>query len=1536
MSDWWADAPVAGDKGEWWKAAPVDGAPPDPPPTVKPAPQRNLIERVADFATAPARGLIERADVGGGLTRGATGLLASTRHAVGDFIDQTVQAGPRAIMRALTGGAETAYDDPLGARAGADEALAVNREVGFDRTEAAARIGGRPTLAQVLENPTAALEQGAAYYGSQAAESLPAMALAIATRNPELGAGILGGTTGVQSYTDLRGQGVGRGDAAEVAALSGLAEAAGESFGLPAVMSRGGGLQSLIMAALKEGGQEAPVAVAQRNIEDQATGRETPIVEQLLEALDASVVGAGIGAGAKVATNPTLAPESPVATAPVDLVEVLRAAQAARDAATPPPAEATPPPAPAAAPRQGVPEPPVGAMPPERAVSPVEAADAVPATDVPPPRPVEAPVAPAAQVAAPGDEAQAVDLSAGTRGTVRDGSTRATYDVLDDGTVRLNSLTTPKKDRGQGTGRKVLQEFLADVDAADRPSTLTVAPMSADTTAEGLQKLYESEGYEVVGQDDAGNPLMRRPASSERAAAPPAAPAPPPTGRVTSTKNEFTDAERAERGAEPIIMGGSVSNEATIDKARKALKATPERGAEVVEKLRNAGTEGISLDDEAILLAEKVRLQTARDAAAERASDLEATEEQRAVAQREWEAAEESINQLDEAARAGGAEWGRLGQFRQQLLRDDYTFAALERKARAREGRPLTMEESATLKIEADKFQALQAKLDETQKALDEAATQAGAAQTFQQLVQEMKTSLRSERAKPRPALATLKARADAARAKLQALEPAKNTKRQGGSAIDPRAFVYLSEIGAYHVANGAVTFAEWVARMAADIGAAFKSLSAAGKRAVYKAAKEQAVAVAAAPRKVRDAAAVLKDIDPAKLTHNDVYDLAAAKVASGMKGEAEVMAAVTEELQAVAPGITERDVRRLFSEYGKAKFPSKDADKKKLRELRALVQLQESIDRLNEGLKPLNSGLQRDKATEEIRTKRAQLNQLIKSLSTGATPEEVDALNEARARNLKNQIADLERQIETGERPTKPPAPEPNEEVRRLREVRDDLKAQLKAIDDSGKPVETPDSRYQKARATSIAKQIAQVRARIAANDYARAEPKAPRQLNAANTQAAFDLAKAKQEFARKQFESEMKKRSPIRKAFAHSIDGINLARAIMTSFDLSGVLRQGGFISLGRPLLAANGIPGMLKSFVSEKAQFASADEIAKRENAPLYKRYGLDITDPNALELSKMEEAYMSRLVSKFPRALGGGFIRGSARSYTTFLNRLRADTFDAMAATLAKSSELTAEEGKAIANYVNVATGRGKIGLTPQAAAGLNTVFFAPRLVASRFNLLGGQPLYGGTARTRALVASEYARFVAGIGVVFALAAMAHDDDDPDRKVELDPRSANFLKIKFGNTYLDPMTGLAQVTTFLARELTGEKLTGKGELVPLRNRYRLSDATGEAVPPNYKVRFGGDTGADILARFARTKLAPVPGAIVNLVAGENLVGEETTIPGEASSLVTPLSFRDIDKIYKEHGIGNGSAIVALNLLGFGVQYRDPRKKDEKAGK
>ncbi len=1002
--------------------------------------------------------------------------------------------------------------------------------------------------------------------------------------------------------------------------------------------------------------------------------------------------------------------------------------------------------------------------------------------------------------------------------------------------------------------------------------------------------------------------------------------APKPEPKITSTKNAVMEEERANEGRDPIVKAAEVSNEETLDIARDRIRRNPSEADEIVFRLNNTGLASVSSVDEAVLLLEKVRLRNARDEAADRASDEKGTDESRALAKQKWYELELKINDIDQATNAAGSEWGRMGQFRQRALRDDYTFAAMERKQRVLEGRALTLNESAKIKAMAEQIEQMQIAADKARRDLDDANMRAQSAATYDQLVKSMSAALRGER-KTRPLIETLKAGAD------ESMKELRKMLTRASAGVDPVAFFHLTRIGAYHIANGAVKFSDWASRMKTSLGDLYDSVRE-GLRDVFEASKVQAKE----PVEKKTNKKTRREIVAEGVTHKDVYDLAMKYVQAGMRGEDNVMKAVHDELAKVVEGITERDVRRLFSEYGKANFPSKDEDKKALREIRALVQMQESIDRLQEGLDALKSGAQRDKQTQLMRDKRKQLNALLKKQEKNsvASEEKLATYMNARANNLRNQIEDLETQIATGQRPQKVPAPVPNMEVLKLIAERDALRQQLNEID--GKLPSTPEERYQKSRATSLRNQLEKVRARIAANDYERVARPAPKQLDAKNTQAAFELAKAKEEFARFQFKSEMAKRSPLKKIFSTVPESLNLARALMTSLDFSAVARQGGLITMGHPARAAKSVWPMLKAFKSEKYANDVMEKIKKRDNYALYQKAKLDLTETDGYTLSKMEEAFMSRWLEYVPTAIGGGLLRGSQRAYVTFLNKLRADSFDAMAASLALRAEPTLDEAKAIANFINIATGRGKIGTgNNQGWTGLNTVFFAPRLVASRFNYLAGQPLYGGSAQTRKLIAQEYARTLTGIGVVMGLGYAAFlatkGDDDEDDFWNFDPRSSDFLKMKFGNTRIDPLSGLAQVTTFLARVITGEKVDDDGNAVPLRNDYRPLEYYRD--PLNRKgVKFGGDNTFDTITRFGRTKLAPVVGAAINLVTGSDVMGDAVTPASAATGLITPLSLQNVKDVMQEHGVAGGSAITALELLGMGVQHYGSTQSADRA--
>ena len=373
---------------------------------------------------------------------------------------------------------------------------------------------------------------------------------------------------------------------------------------------------------------------------------------------------------------------------------------------------------------------------------------------------------------------------------------------------------------------------------------------------------------------------------------------------------------------------------------------------------------------------------------------------------------------------------------------------------------------------------------------------------------------------------------------------------------------------------------------------------------------------------------------------------------------------------------------------------------------------------------------------------------------------------------------------------------------------------------------------------------------------------------------------------------------------------ESFNAVRTIRTAFDLSAVFRQGGIYAFTHPIKAAKAIPEMLRALGSERAYERAQDAIRNRANGHLYESSGLYLADRTG-PLTAREEAFIGRWTSKIPG------VKASERAYNAFLNRIRADLFDAGKEFMSRTTKPDPEGMRALANYINVVTGRGPLGVKGERMAGpLATVFFSPRYVVSRFQVLAGQPLYGGTAQSRAFVAREYARLLAGLGVLYGIASM-----DDDARITFDPRSSDFGKIRYGNTRVDPLAGLAQASVFVTRLVSGETKKQNGQVVPLRDQMRYS-ASG-------KVPYGGDTVPDVVSRFIRSKLAPVPGAVADALAGKNVVGEPTTVASTVGHLTVPMSVQDVYKSLEDQGVPRGAAIGLLAILGMGAQTYEPKK-------
>jgi len=479
------------------------------------------------------------------------------------------------------------------------------------------------------------------------------------------------------------------------------------------------------------------------------------------------------------------------------------------------------------------------------------------------------------------------------------------------------------------------------------------------------------------------------------------------------------------------------------------------------------------------------------------------------------------------------------------------------------------------------------------------------------------------------------------------------------------------------------------------------------------------------------------------------------------------------------------------------------------------------------------------------------------------------------------------------------------------LREIRDDLRRQVSQSDP--------------ARKQRLEKSIADLEARIKAGDFAPKAKKTPLPQSKALEKLIYQRNRLRRDVRVGMMELKPKT------IWYHIAEPFNAIRALKTSFDLSAVFRQGGFIGLAHPVRAARALPDMMRALVSEEASSRINSEILNRPNAPLYARSKLYIAPIDGSErLVRMEEAYMSHLIERGARSnipiLSTVFkgVEASERAYLTFLNALRADSFDTMAATLTQNGEPTADEAMAIATFVNEATGRGSIGIE-QAAVGLNTVFFAPKYTVSRFQLLLGHPLWakttqggkrGGSNAVRKLVAQEYARYLIGVGAVLALGYAAGGE------IEDDLRSADAGKVRFGNSRIDVFSGISQVTVLLARLITGEtKSSTTGTVRPIR---------GEDVP------YGGDTSAEVVARFLRGKLSPTFGIPMDVLSGQNVVGEPMTLGRAALEAPTPLAFDDIYEAMKDQGVPAGTALGLLSVFGMGLQTYEAKPKKRRAAR
>ncbi|MEI7452846.1 MAG: hypothetical protein WCK04_01295 [Actinomycetes bacterium] len=454
----------------------------------------------------------------------------------------------------------------------------------------------------------------------------------------------------------------------------------------------------------------------------------------------------------------------------------------------------------------------------------------------------------------------------------------------------------------------------------------------------------------------------------------------------------------------------------------------------------------------------------------------------------------------------------------------------------------------------------------------------------------------------------------------------------------------------------------------------------------------------------------------------------------------------------------------------GKVKDPAKIKE--------ALTQLEEDVRLETDALKALAAEMRRD----------------------AKNPGDPGYLKEqSQIKSLERAIANYADKVAKGDLAGKSKIQGPDSRrVAQLKAIRDSRRAAYQAARDAGKPVRSPEDRYNDTRLNAMKRREADLKARgvrQAAGDFSkRPKPVTPAlRRDVLNKKA--ELQKMKDEIDLRQKEYELSQQP----AWKKGVRALGEVRGIILGGDLGVLTRQGAF-AWSRPINATVAVINATKAMFSPEAM--GRWEVEMRERvidgkpvAPIRKEHGLQTTDT----MSHPEELVITRLLSRMPDIKIGGktikasvFFKGLERFQTTFINDVRMRTFDA-----AVKRGFTPEELKLRANFINSATGRSNAKMVGPL---MSAIFTSPRYERSRWEMLA-QPVrnlgrlaidgYKGELNRAALAnLKDMAVTAAGVVVLFQLAATAGG-----YKVNWDPKSTDFLKMRKGNEVWDVIAGLA---------------------------------------------------------------------------------------------------------------------------------------------
>ena len=349
----------------------------------------------------------------------------------------------------------------------------------------------------------------------------------------------------------------------------------------------------------------------------------------------------------------------------------------------------------------------------------------------------------------------------------------------------------------------------------------------------------------------------------------------------------------------------------------------------------------------------------------------------------------------------------------------------------------------------------------------------------------------------------------------------------------------------------------------------------------------------------------------------------------------------------------------------------------------------------------------------------------------------------------------------------------------------------------------------------------------------------------------------------------------------------------ALVASLDDSFLGRQGLKTLMTHPSAWWPGAKGSIVDFAKTIGGKNTRDALmADLYSSPNY----LNGAYEKAGIISKNEEQFPTSLPARIPGV--GRVFKASEAAFEGSALRMRTGLYDLLSKQAERNGvDMTDDyQIKSIGKVINSLTARGQWGTRGEPAL-LRIVLWAPKMLKANIDVLTAHTGQDISSFARAEAAKNLFKIVATSAAIMAIANAIKPGS-----AETDPRSADFGKIKVGNTRFDFTGGAGSLIVLAARGLTlSTKSTTTGKVTKLNSG-----------------QFGSQTYMDVLVSFLEGKTPPITSALISLAKGRDFAGNKPTVSSLAQNQL-PITLQNIIGLKTDN---SASAVAGILLDAFGV--------------